>query len=161
MIKRVSIAAVTAGLLLVLVSLFINKGVSDLYLKTFGGITAFCGLLGWIFHKKITKWLSLKTSALALAISIAVSLGIHSGISLLSCYFLTNPSRHPIRFPASACLALVCLAGLIILLYAYYKIRSKEKSLPGVILDILLGLAYCLPFYFLWITADNIISYLI
>ena len=175
--KKASIAAVIAGLILFLAGSFCSgliatKDLSGSYLeilvhqaefaiRVFGGVTAICGMLGWIFHKKATKWLSLPTSLLAVGISIVVSLGIHSGISLLSCFFLSNPSRHPIRFPGSACLAMVCFAGFVALMDAYFKVRSKKKSIPGVVLDVLLGLIYCLPFYFVWVATDNIISHLI
>ena len=175
--KKLSVIALAAGVLLILTgvfckNLFFGEALCQYPWKNyaqqtkftmlmFGSVTAICGLIGWIFNKKLVRLCSLKTTLIALAIAAVTSLGIHSGLSLLSCFFLTNPSRHPIRFPASAGLGLLCLSGFIFLMYVYYKMRKKERSVSGVVLDVLLGLVYCVSFYFICVTADNIISYLI
>lgn len=171
--KKMSVAALLAGLLLILIGvffidLFIPEEVAwylaeqgKFSLLTLGGVMIFYGLVGRVFHEKLSKWISLPTVSLALAIAAAVSLGIHSGLSMLSCFVFSNPSRHPIRYPASICLGLVCLGAFFCLLYKYCKVRGRAKSVLGTILDALLGLSFCVPLYFLWVTADNFFSSLI
>lgn len=130
-------------------------------LLSFGCLTAFWGLLGLVFNKKLTKWCSLQTILIALGLAVVVSLGLYSGLSLFSCYLDSSPSRHPIRYPASGALGCLSLAGFVGLFCLYCKVRTKKPSVPGVILEVVMSLSYWVPFLYLWVIADNILSNLI
>lgn len=175
--KKLSITALILGFFLILFGafgtelLFTKKmdtylwtriaGYTEFSLLFLGGVTTFYGLIGWLFNVNLSKWCSVKTVFIALAIALTVGMGLHSGISMLSCYMDSAPASHPIRYPASMCLGLVCFAGFITLLFVYFKVRMKAKSVPGTVLDVLLGLSYCVPFFFVCVTADNILSAII
>lgn len=131
---------------------------TEFSLLAFGGVTVFCALLGWIFHKKTIKWCSLKTTTVAMGISAMGSLGIQCVLSFLSCYFLSSPAKHPIRHPASVCVGMIALCVFVLLAYLYIKLRKDNKSLPGILLDVGLGLVYLAPFFFVWGAADSILS---
>ena len=172
--KKASIIALVIGLVLffaglICTDLFADEFPSAYYLKqavrqvTFtmqvsGGVTAFTGLIGLIFNKKMVQHCNLKTTGLALGISAMGSLGIHCALSFLSCYFLTNPYRHPIRHSASVCIGMIGLGAFLALVYLYYRIRQENASVSGVVLDVVLGLIHCVPFYFVYVTLDNLIS---
>ena len=104
---------------------------------------------------------SLKTSALSVGIGAVFSLGVHCVFSFLSCYFDSNPGKHPIRYPASIGTGMICLMIFLVLVYLYAKVRKKSMSTLGIALDVVFGMTSCIPFYFLWVTADNMISGLV
>lgn len=107
------------------------------------------------------QWPGLKTSALSVGIGAVFSLGVHCVFCFLSCYFDSNPSKHPIRYPASLGTGMICLMIFLVLVYLYAKVRKKSMSTLGIVLDIVLALVSCVPFYFLWVTGDNMISGLV
>lgn len=131
---------------------------TEFSLLAFGGVTVFCALLGWIFHKKTIKWCSIKTTTVAMGISAMGSLGIHCVISFLSCYFLSSPAKHPIRHPASVCVGMIAFCVFLLLAYLYIKLRKENQSVSGILLDVGLGLVYLAPFFFVWGAADSILS---
>ena len=126
-----------------------------------GCVTAFWGLLGFAFRKKLVQWCNWKTILIALGLAMIVSMGIWSALSLLSCYFLTSPSRYPIRYPASGALATLCLGGFVGVFCLYCKVRKQKPSVPGVILEVVMSISYWLPFLYLWAVVDSFLSKLI
>ena len=133
----------------------------DTALIFLGCVTAFWGLLGFILRKKLVQWCNWKTILIAVGLAVVVSMGIWSGLSLLSCYFLTSPSRYPIRFPASGALGTLCLGGFVGLFCLYCKVRKQKPSVPGVILEVVMSISYWLPFLCLWAVVDAFLSKLI
>ena len=123
-----------------------------------GCLTAFWGLIGVIFHNKLSKWCSVQTILIALGLAVVVSMGLTCGLSLLSCYIDSDPARHPISYPLSGALGCLCLAGFGGLFFLYYKVRKKKPSVPGVVLEVVMSLAYCLPLMSLWALAHNILK---
>ena len=163
--KKASIITLITGIILLAAGfalpMIAANGQVPFALCCFGGVTALWGGIGWLFQKKIGSHCRIETSGIALGISAVVSLGVHCVMSFLSCYFLTNPARHPIRHPASILLGTVCFALFAALVYWYTKLRKKNASAVGVALDIGLGVLYLPAFYFIWVVIDNTISKLI
>lgn len=124
----------------------------------FGGTTLFFGLVELIFDKQISKRCSLKSVSLALGISLLTALGLYCVLSFASCYFLTHPDNHPIRYPVSFIVGSVCFWVFLALFCMYIKLRQKEPSALGVLLDVLLGLGHLPAFGVMCIVADNIVS---
>lgn len=124
----------------------------------FGGTTVFFGFIGLIFDKQISKRCSLKSIGLALGISALTALGLHCVLSFASCYFLTHPDNHPIRHPVSFIVGSVCFWVFLALFCVYIKLRQKEPSALGVLLDVLLGLGYLPAFGAMCMVADEIVS---
>ncbi|MBE6958605.1 MAG: hypothetical protein E7447_05590 [Ruminococcaceae bacterium] len=172
--KKISIAALVAGLLLLVLSMPVVDWLQmddyhrntierlETAMLSLGCVTAFWGLLGWIFNKKAANWCNLKTSLIALGLAVMVSMGIWSGLSILGCFVLDgDPAQYPIRFPASGLLGCLCLAGFVGLFCLYCKVRTKKHSVPGVILEVVMSLSYCVPLLILWAVVDTILSRLI
>ena len=124
----------------------------------FGGTTLFFGFVELIFDKQISKFCSLKSVSLALGISLLTALGLYCVLSFASCYFLTHPDNHPIRYPVSFIVGSVCFWVFLALFCMYIKLRQKEPSALGVLLDVLLGLGHLPAFGVMCIVADNIVS---
>lgn len=112
-----------------------------------GSMTVLWGLAGLLFPEQIHGKCGLKTSVVALSISAIVSLGLYCVNLFFSCYFLTDPSEHPIRLPASVILGAVCLLIFMGLLYIYRKRREKNMSKSGITLDFMLMLSYLPVFW--------------
>ena len=83
------------------------------------------------------KHFTVKTCILALILSAAAGLGMFALLLFASCCFLTNPTRHPIAFPASILIGLVALTVFAICFYKYIQARSAAPSNWGVLTDIL------------------------
>ncbi len=123
-----------------------------------GGTTAVWGIIGLIFSKQIYSHCQLKTSCVAMGISATVSLGLYCVMSFLSCYFLTNPARHPIRHPASFILGTICFFVFLFLIILYIKLRKANMSVKGCVIDVVLGISYLPAFGMVYTVADTIVS---
>ena len=116
-------------------------------LVLFGLPTAFCSLFALILSRPIKKSCHLPTSATALSLSACASLGAYSLLIFASCFFLTDPSKHPIAFPASVACGMVALIGFALLMFLYCKLRGKKPSVPGVFFDVVFSLMYMPAFF--------------
>lgn len=112
-----------------------------------GSMTAVWGLAGLLMPEQIGSKCHIKTSAMALGVSAVLGLGLYCANLFFSCYFLSDPSEHPIRLPVSMILGIVCLLGLLGLLYLYKKVREKNFSKEGIVRDVILVLSYVLVFF--------------
>ncbi|MBQ2785516.1 MAG: hypothetical protein IJF02_03330 [Oscillospiraceae bacterium] len=83
------------------------------------------------------KHFTTKTCVLSLILSAAAGLGMYSLLLLASCYLDSNPSRHPIAFPASILSGTIALTVFFFCLYKYAQARSAAPSLWGTIADVL------------------------
>ena len=112
-----------------------------------GSMTAVWGLAGLLKPEQIGGKCHIKTSTMALGISAVLGLGLNCANLFFSCYFLSNPSEHPIRLPASGILGSVCMLGFLGLVYLYKKTRKENFSKEGTVQDMMLILSY-VPFFF-------------
>ena len=83
------------------------------------------------------KHFTLKTCILSLILSAAAGLGMFSLLLLTSCYYDTNPTRHPIAFPTSIFTGIFALLIFILCFYKYVQARTVAPSLLGTIADVL------------------------
>ena len=118
-------------------------------LVLFGLPTAFCSLFALIFSRPIKKYCCFPTSATALVLSVFASLGAYSLLIFAFCFIMTNPSKHPIAFPASVGCGMIALIGFILLMALYCKLREKKPSALGVFFDIAFSLMYMPAFFWL------------
>ncbi len=127
---------------------FKHIGNMEVFCLIFGGsMTAVWGLAGLLFPEQISGKCRIKTSAMALGVSAVLGMGLYCANLFFSCYFLSDPSEHPIRLRASGILGSVCLLGLMGLVYLYKKLREKNVSKEGTVLDMMLILSY-VPVFF-------------
>lgn len=125
-------------------------------LLTIAGIDFFvCGIIGLIFNTYLAKICTLKTTVTALAISSVISLGIWCCMSYISCFFLTAPDKHPVRYPASVILGGICFIVFCVLVCFYVKFRKINRTVKGVIVDILLTIIYLPMFVVLFAVLDR------
>ena len=113
----------------------------------FGAAGIFISFLTLIFSRTVKKNCTFPTSGTALGLSACASLGAYSLVIFASCFFLTNPSRHPIRFPASVCIGWLALVGFILLMALYFRLRAVKPSRIGVFYDATFSLL-CIPAFF-------------
>lgn len=130
----------------------------EIAFKLFGGTTAVWGFIGLIFSKQMYSHCQLKTSCVAMGISATVSLGLYCVMSFLSCYFLTNPARHPVRHPTSFILGTICFFIFLFLIILYIKIRKSNMSVKGCVTDVVLGISYLPALGMVYAVADSIVS---
>ena len=108
---------------------------------------AFCLL----FSKTVTAHCSFKTSALSLSLSAIGGLGLVCVLMWCSIVAFGEMSKHPIAYPVSVLLGILCFFAFIILIALYIKVRKINWSMKGVIIDILTSMVY-LPTFFLIFT---------
>ena len=113
----------------------------------FGTVGTFVSCLTLIFSRTVKKHCTLPTSGTALCLSACASLGAYSLVLFTSCFFPTAPSKHPILFPASACLGSLTLIGFILLMALYFRLRAVKPSRSGVFCDVTFSLL-CMPAFF-------------
>lgn len=113
----------------------------------FGAVGAFVSCLALIFLRTVKKHCMFSTAATALSLSACASLGAYSLVIFASCFFLTTPSKHPILFPASACIGWIALIGFVLLMALYCRLRAKKPSRLGVFCDVTFSLL-CMPAFF-------------
>ncbi len=113
----------------------------------FGAVGVCTGFLTLIFSRAVQKNCTPPTSAAALGLSACASLGAYSLVLFVSCFFLTTPSKHPILFPASACIGWLALIGFILFMALYFKLRAVKPSRIGVFCDVTFSLL-CMPAFF-------------
>ena len=158
--KKISISLLAFGLITLLLGIISNQLITeDFSIRAIKQIS-FTAIL-FAFSKQMSKVCSLRTTALSFAVSAITSLGIHCVLSFLSCYFLTNPTRHPIRHPVSLILGFICLAIFVLLLNVYYKLRKNNKTKIGFFVDCVTCLTFMPSIYFIIVVTDNLIGHII
>lgn len=128
-------------------------------LLTIAGIDFFvCGIIGLIFNTYLSKICTLKTTVTALAISYVIGLGFWCCMSWISCFFLTTPDKHPVRYPASVILGGVCFIVFCILVCFYVKFRKINRTIKGIVVDLLLIIIYLPMFVVLFAVLDRMLA---
>lgn len=105
--------------------------------------SAFCLL----FSKTVKTHLRLSTSAVSLGLSAVGALGILCAFVWLITVAFEGPSTHPVEYGVSILLGIFCFFAFIILIGLYIKLRKANKSVKGIIIDVLTSIVY-LPFFF-------------
>ena len=124
----------------------------------FGVSIIICSIFCLIFIKSISNECSVKTSIVSIGISAVISLEIYCILAYISCFFLTSPDRHPIRYPASIIVAGICLIAYVLLLWLYFRHRKSNMSASGVIIDIAFTAMYIVPMFLAYAFIHNTIS---
>ena len=98
-----------------------------------------------ICKKIVSKYCKLNTSAISLAISAVVAMGLY-------CVFLfglTNSVNNPITHLASYIIGSICFFVFLALIFKYAKLKKYNLSALAVIIDILFSVLYVIPFFML------------
>lgn len=110
------------------------------------------------FGKTVSKYCKLKTSAISLALSAIVALGLFCLMLFSSCFAFTDPKYHPITFPSSFILGSISFLIFIALLFKYAKLKKYNHSAKAIAIDMLFSFLYVIPFFMLYNTVVGFIS---
>lgn len=115
-----------------------------------GAALAVCGAFALLFHNAVSKSGSLKTSALAVALSAMGSAGLYCLFLWVSTIAFGEVQKYPIANRFSMAGGFVCLLICILLLFLYVHIRQKKPSLLGVFLDVGVCVLFFAPMFLFW-----------
>ena len=59
-------------------------------------------------------------------------------------------SKHPIEYPVSVLLGIVCFFAFVVLIAVYLKLRKTNWSIKGLIIDILTSIIYLPTFFYIF-----------
>lgn len=105
---------------------------------------AFCLL----FSRTVIKHCNIKTSSISLALSAVGGLG---SVCALNCFFISafgEVSNHPIEYPVSLLVGIICFFVFIALFGIYFIFRVKAMSALGILIDFLTAVIYLPMFFF-------------
>lgn len=104
---------------------------------------AFCLL----FSKTVKAHCSIKTSAISLALSGVGVLGFICAFKWFTIVTFHEMEKYPIAYPFSILLGILCAVAFVVLLVLYFKVRRRNWSIKGFVMDVLTGVVY-LPAFF-------------
>lgn len=114
----------------------------------FGGSLTVSGLFCLFFGKTVERYCSVKTSAVSLALSAVGAMGFVCAILWYAMAAFHETEKHPILHPVCVALGVICLIACIVLIAWYIKFRKKQRSIPGVLVDVLTCILYFPAFFF-------------
>ncbi len=115
-------------------------------LRFLGVAVAVSSFWGFIFRKKLDGICSIKTSLVAVGISGFVGSGLMSALAMLNSTSSTY-LKYPVQGPAAFSGGCISLLGVIILLWLYGFLRSKNKSIKGTLFDVVTAFLFIPGFF--------------
>ena len=106
--------------------------------------SAFCLL----FSKTVKKHCNISTSALSVGLSSVGALGLVCALVWFAMVAFNEASKHPIQYPVSVTLGVLCFFAFISLIVVYFYKRSRNWSVIGIVVDILTSIVYLPAFFF-------------
>ncbi len=103
-----------------------------------------------LFSKTVRKHCNIKTSIISLGLSGVGALGLVCSFLWFSIVSFGEMSKHPIKYPVSILLGIVCFFAFVVLIAIYLKLRKINWSIKGFIIDVLTSIAYLPAFFFLF-----------
>ena len=105
--------------------------------------SAFC----LAFSKTVKSHCRLKTTAISLGLSGSFVLGCICAFTWFTIVAFGEMSTHPVEYPVSIILGMLCFVAFVLLAILYCKSRKTNWSIKGVMIDILTGVVYLPAFY--------------
>lgn len=124
----------------------------------FGITLIISALFCLLFSKTVKNNCNIKTSALSLGLSAVGAAGLVCAFLWFSIVSFGEMSKHPIEYPVSILLGIVCFFAFIILIALYFKSRKLNWSIKGIIIDILTSVVYLPTFFFAFAYLYEIIT---
>ncbi|MBQ8850592.1 MAG: hypothetical protein IJ011_09700 [Clostridia bacterium] len=101
-------------------------------------------------RKKLSGIASVSTRLCAFGLSLTSALGAYGFCSFALCHVMTNPSRHPIRYPTSIALMAFSLAAFLLFVGLYILCRIRKPSALGTVIDAVLAVTYAPAWFFVY-----------
>ena len=105
-------------------------------------------LFCFLFPKTVKKHCSVKTSAIAAAISAVGAGGMICFLVWLGNAAFDSSAQYPIEYPVSVAGGGICFVGMIPLLVGYCLARKGRWSLKGLAIDVFTSILYLPAFLF-------------
>lgn len=104
-----------------------------------------------LFSKTVNTYCNIRTSAISLGLSGVGALGVYCVFWWFAMAAFGEASRHPVEYPVSIALGMLCFLAFMLLIGLYFMVRRKSWSIVGVIVDVLTSILY-LPSFFMIIS---------
>lgn len=111
-----------------------------------------------LFSKTVKTHCAVKSSAMSLGLSAVGVLGLICAFVWFTIVYFDEMARHPIEYPVSILLGILCAWAFVILFVLYFKERRKNWSIKGFVIDVLTGIVYLPAFYFVFAYLSEIIT---
>ncbi len=115
-----------------------------------GAALTVCGAFALLFRNAASKSGSLKTGALAAALSAMGSAGLYCLLLWVGTIAFGEVQKYPIANRFSMAGGSICLLICILLLFLYVHVRQKKPSLLGVFLDVGVCVLFFAPMFLFW-----------
>ncbi len=167
--KKTTIVFLTVGITLLILSLFYTNiaelcncnrasiGSESAILRIWGTMLILLGAIMQIFKKYMSENLKPITAIISLMISATVSMGVYSFMLQWTIGALSGGKR-PVANPASAVALIVSVVLFIVLILSYFIVRKIKAINTETLIDIVIFLAYLVPFFFTYSAIHSIIS---
>ncbi len=100
----------------------------------FGALVVITGIVSLTFNRFFSRHCGVETSVTAISISAVVGLGLNCVMLFAFCSIFDHPKNHPIRYPASFFLGVICLVIFLVLIGFYVFFRFRRPSLKGTLI---------------------------
>ena len=127
-------------------------------LMLFGISFVITALFCLIFSKTVKSNCTLRTSAISIVLSAVGAMGMVCVILWFTIVSFHKMSQHPITYPTSILLGLLCFLIFFILIALYFKFRKSCWSVKGFVVDIFTSIIYLPTFFFAFSYLYEILS---
>ena len=111
-----------------------------------------------IFSKTVKNNCNIKTTALSLGLSAVGAAGLVCAFLWFSIVSFGEMSKHPIEYPVSILLGIVCFFAFVVLIALYFIARKINWSIKGFCIDILTSVIFLPTFFFAFSYLYNTLS---
>ncbi|MFR8001805.1 MAG: hypothetical protein ACLU62_02665 [Hydrogeniiclostridium sp.] len=123
-----------------------------------GAALTVCGAFALLFHNAVSKSGSLKTGAVAVALSTMGSAGLYCLFFWVGTIAFGEVQKYPIANQFSMAGGFVCLLICVLLLFLYGHVRQKRPSLLGIFLDVGVCVLFFAPMFLFWNFIYNLVE---
>ena len=100
-----------------------------------------------LFSKTVKAHCHLATSAISLGLAAVGGTGIGCVLLWFSIAAFHEMSRHPITYPVSIAVGMLCFGVFLFLIALYFGKRKENWSISGIVIDVLTSIVF-LPTFF-------------
>lgn len=111
-----------------------------------------------VFSKTVKNNCSIKTSVLSVGLSAVGAAGLVCAFLWFLIVSFGEMSKHPIEYPVSILLGIVCFFAFVVLIALYFEARKINWSIKGFCIDILTSVIFLPTFFFAFSYLYNTLS---
>ena len=111
-----------------------------------------------LFSKTVNVCCNIYTSVLSLGLSAVSAIGLVCAFLWFTIVSFGEMSKHPIEYPASILLGILCFLAFAVLIVLYFKACRINWSIKGIVIDALTFIVYLPTFSFLFMYLYELIT---